>query len=46
MGGCNSGDHVAEDYFHTDIITCNIEETQVPPWNGQIDYGGGGGGGT
>ena len=28
MGSCKSGDRVAEDHIHTEITTCNIEESQ------------------
>ena len=28
MSSCYSGDHIAEDYIHTDITTLNIEEPQ------------------
>ena len=26
MGSCNSCGHIAEDYIHINITTCNIEE--------------------
>ena len=28
-GSCYSGDHIAREYKHTDIIICNIEEPQL-----------------
>ena len=28
MGSCYSGDLIAENYIHTDIITCTTEEPQ------------------
>ena len=28
MDSCYSGDHIAGDFMHTNITTCNIEEPQ------------------
>ena len=36
MDSCNTGDHTAGDYMHTDITTFNFEELQQKCfWNGQ-----------
>ena len=36
MGSCYSGDGIAEDYIHTDITTCNIEEPQQKYYLGTV----------
>ena len=47
MGCYNLGDHIAEDYIHTDKTTCNYEEPQQKYRLGTVSYrllrGGGGG---
>ena len=36
MGSCYSGDGIAEDYIHTDITTCNIEEPKRKYYLGTV----------
>ena len=39
MDNCHSGDHIAGDHIHTDIITCNTEDIRCTAFERSVkDY--------